>query len=354
MSSEFSTQYPPSTRLFEEWVNRVPEIVRETIDMLSPGALEAAAVLLNNARRIFCVGSGSSVATAWHLAMSLCSHGGMASSYATTSQLVSMESLGAGDLIVLVSQGFNRSDSAIVVHTAHTRGASLVVITANPTPKTADAVLYFLPRAEEERLFCRPCGGISSLVVGELLLAACLKKSISVGDIVRAADTGSLPAWRSGHSLRKVSELIDRASLVIVLGSGDLQPALHHLALSLREGAGKVAEFYEIEYYAHGQYAPHFRHQDAGGMVVYLLAEASEDRVSSRSLERILPLLASTNSTYEIASFAGPVSLALVSLLAASNHLVHQVILRNEYDMNHPRGKEENRGFQLVSEKYYE
>lgn len=354
MITPMSNEQPAATALFQEWIDRLPELVSKTIEMLDRQQLEAAAKLINGARRIFCVGSGSSVATAWHIAISLSAHAGAASSYISTSQLVSMNSLGAGDLVVLVSQGFNRSDAAIVMHTARQSGAAIVVLTANQMPITAGAVIRFVPLADQERLFCRPCGGITSFIAGALLSAICLKQPISSEDLIHATAVSSLPEWRSRHTLPQISNLVHQASLVIVLGSGHLQPGLHHLALSLREGAGKVAEFYEIEYYAHGQYAPHFRHHDNGGRVVYLLAEAVEDRVSKRAVERILPLLESTKASYEIASLSGAVPVALLSLLAASNQIVREVILQNNYDMNHPRGKEENRGFQLVEATYYE
>jgi fructoselysine-6-P-deglycase FrlB-like protein len=264
-----------------------------------------------------------------------------------------MVSLGAQDVVVLVSQGFNRADSAIVMQAARAKGAKTIVLSAYQGDISADAVIRFTPTAEEERLFCRPCGAITSFIAGAITAARCLRGDVNLQELRSSLNTES-QVWRSGKDHRQVAKLLNSASLVIVLGSGSLLPALHNTALALREGAGLVSEFYEIEYYAHGQYAPHYRHQDHGGSVVYLLGEASADPISMRSVERIMPLLEKTGATHEVFRTSGDLVSGMVAHLSVANQLVYGAIVESGYDMNTPRGKEENRGFQLVGASYYE
>jgi len=353
MTTESALGAPQATLTYQQCLERLAFFFDTTIQAIDQSQLARAAGLLTSARRIFCVGSGSSVATAWHIASTLCAQGGLASSFMSTSQLVGMTSLTSEDVLVLVSQGYNRSDSAIATRTARLKGVRTIVLSAYQGQIEADAVIRFTPTAEEERLFCRPCGAITSFVTGAILAARCLQREVHLEELRNGLHTESL-LWRSGKSHKQVAKLLNSASLVIVLGSGSLLPVLHNTALSLREGAGLVAEFFEIEYYAHGQYAPHYRHHDSGGRVVYLLGEASADPISTRSVERILPLMEKTGALHEVFTAQGGAIAAMVSILSVVNQLVYSAIVESKYDMNNPRGKEENRGFQLVGASYYE
>jgi D-arabinose 5-phosphate isomerase GutQ len=334
---------------FMSWIERLPEEVGRSAQVLSDHNLAHASSVLVSARRVFCVGSGSSVATALHIASELTARGKFSAFFVGTSQVLSLESLDASDVVVLVSQGYNRSDALIVAGFVRNKGAQLVVLTASNASIDAEAVLRFTPTAEEERLFCRPCGAVTSYLLGAALVEACCGEEMPP----HAAIEKAIRDARS-RDLSDVAQSVHAASLVIVLGSGRLMPALHNVALSLREGAAKVAEFYEIEYYAHGQYAPHFKHREAGGRVVYLLPYSEADGVSAKAVERISPLFERTASTYYRLPLVGDSITAAVGLLVLANNVVGRVIAHSGYDMNSPTGKEENRGFQLVPADYYE
>jgi fructoselysine-6-P-deglycase FrlB-like protein len=249
-----------------------------------------------------------------------------------------------------VSQGFNRSDARIVVQYASKCGTPILVITAAQAAEYTQ--LSFEPTAQDERLFCRPVGAITGYVVAARLAhELCSQPFPSISLFLDALRDGL-----TFGELQKASAIasLNEAETVIVLASGAAQPAAHNVALALREGANKNAVFYEIEYYAHGQYAPHLNAFKKGHAISYVVVSNEQDPVSEAAVQRITPLLTNVGASVMWVSSTRTKPEAVVDILAKGASLVERLLLNSSYDMNSPVGKEENRSFHEVDETFYE
>jgi hypothetical protein len=347
-----STQLHPATEKYSGLIAGAQRFVSDTLISVPERDLESAATVLRSSHRIFCMGSGSSHPAALFIAQTLaCSKMALASRIVGLSEFLCIQSLCSRDVLILVSQGYNRADARIVLEFARRHGVQVVLLSAIQTrPDGIAGFLRFSPAYEDERIFCRPVGVITSTMVAAMLARKTL------GLPTDLFSSSSLIADIDQHSLgvlNEASQLVRDSEHVVVLGSGLIAPACGNIALSLREGAGLQAEHFEIEFYAHGQYAAHLRRWSAGAKLTYLLCVNTEDPVSLRAANRIAPLLASLKVPHIRVETTGSSEIANVKLLRIGSKIVEYLLQRSGYDMNNPVGKEENRGFQEVATDYY-
>lgn len=335
-----------SKELYSNILNSTASILEN--DLLRENDFESIATILKKSKRIFFTASGSSIPAAKHCSDMLRSQAKYASFFVGTSELLSTTSIDSNDCIVLVSQGFNRSDGLIVTHFAQEiTKAKFILVTANTSDDiNCDGKLLFSPPAEKERIFCRPAGVITSFALLTKLAHTALGLPFSNQKCIDAVTTGSVE--------QDLASDIHSAEIIIVLASGSLLPAAANIALALREGLGKVSNFFEIEYYAHGQYAPHTKRFSEGAGVHYMLMSTSVDSISEKAVARILPFLTTVGLPYTHWEESLETPYASIKLLRQGGLLVEKVLSLSGYDMNNPLGKEENRGFQLVSANFYQ
>lgn len=325
-----------SLTLFDRTFAQAADDLQSTLNELD---IAPAASAVRDARRIFFTGSGSSMPPAMLAAHILCSSGEFCAQFVPTSTLLSMRSLNARDVVILVSQGWNRADAYLVSRHILSTPAKLLVVTGRPehaphysTPTNVPVVIPVYPRVE--KLFCRPSSPLSSVGVLGKLVAAVQQSTLDV--------EGLRGAWNRG-----ISELSPDfpTSHIVVLATQELCAAGYAIALALREGAGIHAEFHEAEAYGHGwyvtdQYAAKRNRDDR----VYLcLSQASPS--ASEGIDRLEGLLVSGATRVirwhcQQGAWAGHCELVGRSLALVSR-LNHQ----SGFDMNNPPGMEANRPF---------
>ena len=344
----------PSTEKYIFYLNSTKNLLEQTIENVRHSeSLKKAHSLIKESKRVFFSGSGSSVPAASFACMSILARTKTGAAFLKTSDVLSLKSLGPEDLLILVSQGFNRSDALIIQQVAEKAGAALILITAADVKlEGRSAVIKIVPNSLDERIFSRPCGVITSFAATQMLIDNICEKTFSEQAYFAALSQAAEVYERliSNNLPEKIAE----ASHIVVLGSGLIKPAVENLALCLREGAAKIAEFYEIEYYGHGQYVPHLSVEQQGKKILYLIVRAKDEIISSRAVDRISQLVKETKLNSVLIEVGGTPEEANVAILRIGGLLVGDLILASGYDMNSPPGKEENRDFHTVPPDYYD
>lgn len=328
-----------STLLYKKTLDGVGAFLAETQRVQTDKNKKKAVSLLKNASRIFFTGSGSSIPAAMFAGRYASQAGGLPAQFATTSQLVGEEKLGKNDVVVLVSQGWNRSDAVLITDHVLRKKARLIGLTGNAEssyPAKSDALYYFYPPYKNERLFCRPSSVISSYA----LLADLVSRVWAEEFSYRKAQN----AVTGGLSKGKTTKL-PQADRYVLLSSGLGMPAATNVCLAMREGAGLSTFVYEIESYGHGWYVPDQLYREKGGKLHYVLITHENDAQLTFALKRIMPLFDKTKSSYDIWSTSYDSLYGNMEILARGAALVYELITASGYDMNFPPGKEENRYF---------
>jgi len=332
---------PASTTEYDIILKQLPSLLEATLKSSFP--LDAVC-RIRDSRRVVLTGCGSS----WPVALAgahLLSDLGLPASAEMTSQVLLKRSFASDDVVILVSQGWNRSDACRITDKVLKSDASLAVITGNPERRLAHlqragrddaaARLFTIPiEPKSEELFCRPASPITSFAqLGAL--ADHIAPSARIVQQIQASLTSPVEVeWTS------IPEK------VVVLGSGILRGAAEGLALMLREGAGVDTEAYECEAYGHGHYVPHqyqLRERPEQLRFIVLRSPGAEE-----GPDRILPLLRDTRSQYEVWDTKVRPEGAFATMLLAGSHLVVKLNHRTAFDMNCPPGIEENRDFHEV------
>jgi fructoselysine-6-P-deglycase FrlB-like protein len=302
-----------------------------------PEQLKNLTQILLSAKRVFVTGSGSSLPAATILADIIRSGTGISITFVSTSQLL-ITTLRPEDCVILVSQGCNRSDAKLILNHAQAARCGLGLITAAEIPDIP--LLKFYPTSEEEKLFCRPVGVMTSYLQAVMLGAEVVKQK------------SPTPIFSRPAPQEDIVKAINDAETVVVLSSGLLSASAANVALALREGAGKKSFFFDIENFGHGQYVPFLKEN---AHTFFLLFSAKEDTFTTQSVKRILPLFQKTSTAHHALEIDTPsVLMAGLSVLFFGGSLIHQLNDITGYDMNNPKGKEENRPFHEVDLTYYE
>ncbi len=326
--------------LYGQTLDALGSFIRQTREGVRSSAVKDAVLILRTAKRIFFTGSGSSIPAAMFAGRLSSERYGFPAQFSTTSQVVGEEKLGKEDVVVMVSQGWNRSDALLVTDHVRKSKAKLIGLTGNadsPHPRKSDMLFTFYPPYREERIFCRPASVITSYSLLSALVMRAGGDSFSWDTAQKAANKGVIQGKRTE---------LPQAERHIVLSSGLALAAATNVCLALREGAGLFSQVYEIESYGHGWYVPDQLRRAQGGAIRHILVSHLADRRTEFAVKRILPLLKKTNTPYEIWRTKGldPVY-GNIQILARAAQAVYGSITGSGYDMNFPPGKEENRYF---------
>jgi fructoselysine-6-P-deglycase FrlB-like protein len=321
MDTDFST----TQARYIDFLTNTPMLIANSVAAVTDEARDNFRKHCTTAKRIFFTAAGSSIPAALY-GMYALQQEGHAASFLPTGSILGLKSLSSSDVVILCSQGMNRADAALAVSAVKSRNAKLIIFTANrDTPLTTDAdlVIYFDP--ETEKLFCRPAGVATNLAV----VASVLGPTITSDSLV--------DAWKQGeqHTIT-----IKKEMRYITLASDIILPANWNMALALREGCGVLAQNFDIETYAHGNYVGDLAHEP----YEYITLSADESTEAARSVRRFMPFItASQVKNTEIqAPFtdAARANLYVLGLIARSTYDAN---MASHYNMNTPKGKEENR-----------
>lgn len=332
---------PDSITQFKAYIDEtLPALVAS---YQSQEGIKEAQQAIQAAERIFFNGSGSSVPAALLGQQLLARYTQKAGIFASSSLLLDDLHLTDKDVVVLVSQGWNRADAALITRKVLVSPAKLIVITGRPdrqelydiVDKAKLAVVTIYP--DKEKIFCRPASAITAYIKMTQLLAPITKRQFSAQAWLDAYTEGATyPVTSLKHGTRH-----------IVLASSLLLCSGNNIALSLREGAGHYGTLQEVEAYGHGQYVPDQVHRN---QVYYVVLRCGSSSYTYKAFRRIEPMLKSTRSHYEIWQSELHPMLANVSFMAHTAQLIYQDILRTNWDMNNPPGMEGNRMFHEVEE----
>lgn len=323
--------------LYKEIYEQTPEFIKQTFSGASDSEIQKAIVLLKKAKRIIFTASGSSIPPAMLGASYLQLKAGLPAFLVPTSYILDSDTLSEDDVVVFVSQGWNRADALFISQKIEQSKATLIGITANPTgehAKKAHSHLIFYP--SEEELFCRPTSVISSyLLVAKMVLAV-------TGE--RLDEEKALKAFLSGKE-KGEKDHYQKSSYYVVLSSGMGMPGAYNIGLALREGGGKLGITYDIETYGHGWYVPDQIYRSKGGSFHYIILTHGEDIHTQKAAKRILPMIKATQSSYSLWETEYDSIYGNVEALARITPWIIHFNKEDDYDMNHPPGMEENRGY---------
>ncbi|MFA5840651.1 MAG: SIS domain-containing protein [Candidatus Paceibacterota bacterium] len=318
-----------SLQEYRTFLDNLDGIISTSLNQIDLVQKEDFKKALFDAKRIFYTGAGSSLPSALFGAQYSSDTLGLPAQFLPTGSILSMN-FKEGDLVFLVTQGFNRGDSELIVKKVKKANIKLAVLTANkesPFNDFVDYKFYFSPFPE--KLFCRPVGVQTSI----LSISKILTPDVEIEKVFRATKLGK----------KNVPIIFEKDCKYIVLSSGFGLPIGFNFALALREGCGIDAESFDIETYAHGMYVSDQVLKQRGVKISYLIVDLLADAHVHASCERIEPFIAATSSGKIIFSSNLEMPYSYIELLTYLAESVYRTNEINLYDMNTPPGKEENR-----------
>lgn len=244
---------------------------------------------------------------------------------------------------MLISQGWNRADAALITHKIIKSPAKLIVVTGRPERKAdygtqASDVVTLPIYPEKEKIFCRPASAVTSYIKIAQLLASLTGVSYTADEWCGAYEAG----WNCPPSP------LPKGKQFVVLATSVLLCSGNNIALSLREGAGRYGSVYELESYGHGLYVPDQMHV---GDTHYFILSAQASPYHAEALARIRPMLDSTGSSYEIWDTPYDDILGNIMHMGRIARGVLAAIEADGWDMNNPPGMEGNRSFHELTSK---
>lgn len=316
---------------YKEFLENLPKYIESTLNIFDKKSSKEFFKKLNKAKRIFFTGTGSSLPSALFGAQYCVNNLGLNAQFLPNGGILSLK-LNKKDLVFLSTQGFNRGDAEIIAKKVKDDGATLAVLTANqdsPFLVFADFVFYFTPFPE--KLFCRPVGVQTGIVAMAKALTFDIDKKLLDQAI---SVSNSLLVKKFEKDVR-----------YIVLSSGVGMPVAVSFSLSLREGCGIDSQVYDIETYGHGMYVSDQRLKHDGLKVEYILIDIMSDDHNHTSIERIKPFIKNSNFGLTEVSSGLDIIYAYVEILTYLANCVLKTNIENNYNMEEPYGKEENRYF---------
>lgn len=324
------TDFTTTQERYAQFLGQTPADIATSVKGITGQQREVFLRAILAAKRIIFTGTGSSMPAALYGTYELQSRG-FPAMFMPLGSLLGLAVAGQTDLIVLCSQGMNRADAALVVKYAKSKQVPFIALTANTTTElTQDALLtcYFAP--SEEKLFCRPDGVAANVAA----LAALIDPKYDADSLVDAWKQGSQATVTFSSTMR-----------YITLASGALLPVNWNMALALREGCGALAQNFDIETYAHGNYVGDIAHKP----YEYIVLTMDKANEASRSVRRFMPFM--EESHIPVTTIHAPFSdavhanLYILGVIAQSAYDANQL---SGYNMNRPNGKEENRYYHEI------
>jgi fructoselysine-6-P-deglycase FrlB-like protein len=328
---------PKSITDYKTYVENTPQAIRDTYR--TQEGVSAARERLDKSHRVFFAGSGSSIPAALLGAQLLTRYTEKTGIFAPSSMLLDKIHLTEHDTIVLVSQGWNRADAALITRKALQGKAHLIVVTGHPErgsnydlDENRVTIVPIFPTIE--KIFCRP----ATAVTGYIKIAQLIEQLIGI--------TYTKDAWLKAYEegIKTAPSSLETDKQYVILASSLLLCSGNNIALSLREGAGHYGTMQEIESYGHGVYVPDQAHKNTTRYIVL----TTNDAYYRSAVQRIQPMLETVSSSYEVWSASDDAVLANITFMGRIAGTVLTSIEQNGWDMNNPPGMEENRSFHEV------
>jgi len=320
--------YNKSTKLFIDLLNDIDGFTTEV--KVSNTDKKKFRDIINSAGRVLITGTGTSLPVAQYLAARLQNdHPTRPAYFLPTAKALRMiaDSGSSKDAVIIVSQGFNRSDSLIIHDKAVQKGCGTVIISGNPEAANQAELAITVP-PEREKIFCRPVSPLTALLAVETLftdsIPAVIPRLGIYGDIARKLDPGKQ---------------------TVVLYAADVSFAAELWAIMLREGAGLNVSLRDIENYSHGYYGP-----DTAALkdrqFIILKSDSSYD---NKDFARASHLYALKDFSHQVITSPGSRFTANAQLFREASEVVKQLLITTGHDMYGPVGMDENRPYHEYS-----
>jgi glucosamine 6-phosphate synthetase-like amidotransferase/phosphosugar isomerase protein len=297
---------------------------------------------ISKAKRIMITGSGSSYPAAFFISKYLNKTTNKSVILANSSDILDSDSLSKDDLVILISQGWGRADGYLITKKCIVKQCNLIVFTGHPErinthylDSDQSKIIPIEIKPNDEKIFCRPNSPLTSLVQVARLFDIDLDKNKLI-EIIQAVKKLDFSDY--------VNQFIKYKNIVI-LSSSTALAACYNFALALREGGGRHAEVHEMETYGHGWYTIDQENQDN---TLYVLIKHSNHTHTVDAYNRIESLIKNTNSNYIDLSTELDFLYGNIYLLAFVAYLIPLMNDITNFDMNNPKGMEENRGFHEI------
>ena len=326
----------------QKYKNILQDLTKDISTTFKIPISNAAKDLIKKSTRIFVTGSGSSYPAAFFAAKYINKYSGGSVILANSSDILDSQSLTETDLIILVSQGWGRADGYLITKKAIQKNCNLIALTGHPErlqthypEANKNKIIPLEIKPNDEKIFCRPNSPLTSLIQ----ICRLLEIEISQAKILEIIENVKKISFSN-----YVSQLLKFKSIVILSSSTSLT-ACYNVALALREGSGRNTEVHEIESYGHGWYTID---QENRTSTLYILIKHQGHTHSLEAYERIQSLIKNTNSNYldlvtDLDEIYGN-----IYVLAFFAHLIPLLNDMTDFDMNNPKGMEENRVFHEI------
>ena len=318
-----------SNQKYRDFLDNLSLYFHETLELFNSEITTEFKKVLFSSKRIFFTGTGSSLPSALYAAQFCSENLGLPAQFLSNGSILSMK-FKETDLVFLSTQGFNRGDAELVVKKVKNNGVKLAVLTANhdsPFIDLVDFAFYFNPFPE--KLFCRPIGVQTSILAMQKVLTDGFDPKILNSILEKTKN--------------KQRKNFDQNTKYIILSSGVGMPVAINYSLALREGCGIDSNVFDIETYGHGMYVSDQTLQNQGQKLCYILIDILASDHCKAACGRIQPFILNSNSDLFYESYNLPVPYAYYEILTNLAENVYSTNVINNYDMNEPFGKEENR-----------
>lgn len=318
-----------TNKKYKEFLDNLNLYFNNTLKIQDQKLIKKFKKSLSQFKRIFFTGTGSSLPSALYGAQYCSEFLGLPAQFLPNGGILSIN-LKKNDLVFLSTQGFNRGDAELVAKKTKSDGAKLAILTANQDSifkELADFKFYFSPFPE--KLFSRPVGVQTGILAMQKIFSSDFDLKL-LNKFIK-----NIPK-NKGVSF-------DLETKYIVLSSGFGMPVALNYSLALREGCGIDSQCYDIETYGHGMYVSDQTEKHKGKKICYILIDIINNDHVNTSCERIKPFILNSQSSLIHETSLLPIPYAYYEILTKLANNIYATNTLNNYDMNEPYGKEENR-----------
>lgn len=317
-----------------ESVEQFSKLISTTTDYTNyaiPEATKAQTLSkLRSSKRIFVTGTGTSLPSALLFENLLSSDEFANTKFLPTAKMIRQIShLKTDDTVVLISHGMNRAD-ALIIYENTKKLASTIVISGNSDYKYSDNTLEIIVPPRKEKIFCRPISPITTFI------AICQIFDIDLEEYKPDTQRAKL-----------LADWIDSKKQTILVYTADTEIAATLWGIVLREGAGLNVLTKDIENYSHGYYGVDTAKLNHRQFII-LTSDSKEDQRDFNRAKNLYSLPGLEKMVYKADNYTDYYNTNF-KFICEVPLVVKDVIMRTEYDMNNPIGKDENREYHEFS-----
>lgn len=199
-----------------------------------------------------------------------------------------------------------------------------ILLTGKKEPEINKSTLLINIPPENEKIFCRPISPITTILTIRLLLKLPIPNEV-----------------KNINNLNEITDWIDPKKQVIILFSADVSFGAELWGIVLREGAGLNVLTKDIENYSHGYYGVDTADLTNRQFIII----TSDSELDKKDYDRANGLYDIDNFNKKIIRLNKDNLTANLELFKSIPEIIRSIIVKTNYDMNHPLGMENNRKY---------